>query len=127
MCGGLPYSVEKAKGFFEMGRKGWKENKHFIFLLMTQNGDIAACIDIKSPYLKNAEIGYWASRSHRGCMTNTSIALLKLANVAGYTGLFGRAKKENTASAKLLLRTGFKYDMKESENCKTYNYYNVCF
>ncbi|MCV2402510.1 GNAT family N-acetyltransferase [Marinomonas sp. C2222] len=125
LFGSTPYTKDKAESFFEIGLNGWKEKKHFIFLLMSQTGDVVAAIDIKSPDLENAEIGYWASELHRGCMTNTVLALLSLARTAGYFRLFGRVKKENIASMKVLSRAGFQNDTVKSESCDTHNYYQV--
>lgn len=108
-----------------MGCDGWRQNDKFIFLLLSPSGDVAAAIDIKSRNLDNAEIGYWASKSHRGCMTNTATELLNLARAAGYRGLFGRTKKGNKDSVGVLMRVGFRFDSKESEENETYDFYRI--
>ncbi len=120
-----PYTEDKAKEFFEIGAKGWSENRMFIFLLLSSTGEVAAAIDIKSSDLDNAEIGYWASESHRGCMTNTTTELLGLARDAGYRKLLGRTKKGNKDSANVLLRAGFQFDAADSKNSEEHDFYRV--
>ena len=108
-----------------MGYSGWSENDKFIFLILSPSGNVAAAIDIKSPDLTDAEIGYWASESHPGCMTNTTTELLKLARVAGFRSLFGRTKKGNIDSVGVLLRAGFRFDAVDSEESDTYDFYRI--
>tara|TARA_R100000027_G_scaffold7146_1_gene5485 strand:+ start:3157 stop:3708 length:552 start_codon:yes stop_codon:yes gene_type:complete len=122
-----PYTEEKAISFFEMGRDGWRKGEKFVFLLLRRNGDVAAAIDIKSNDPDDAEIGYWSSESHRGCMTNTTIELVSLAESAGYRALFARTKKANKDSIGVLQRAGFQFDSKNSKADDLYDFYRIRF
>ena len=125
MLKGEPYGLNNANDFFEMGRNGWNENEQFVFMLMTENGEPAACIDIKSSDLDGAEIGYLSSVKHRGVMTNTVIAILNLARDEGYKRLFALVQKGNDESSDVMLRAGFLHNEARSEQCETYNYYET--
>ena len=122
---GKPYAEENAKSFFDFGLGGWSKRSHFIFLLVEEDGNVVAAIDIKSSDVEKAEVGYWSSLHHRGCMTNTAKALLDIAKEAGYKSLYGRVKKGNDNSSGVLLRSGFVFDESASEDCGTYDYFNV--
>lgn len=103
---GKRYPVQKAHQWLEWSREGWSEETHFVFAVVDEHGEVAAACDIKSC---NAipEIGYWASRHHRGIMNNAVLAMSSLAQGAGFKGLFARAKIGNTRSQAVLQRTGF--------------------
>src|SRR5688572_29002030 len=73
---GKPYPREKAAGFIDWARKGWQDNSHFVFLLRDATGEISAAVDIKSPNLAEAEIGYWADANKPGYMTNIIAAVV---------------------------------------------------
>lgn len=120
-----PYGVDMARQFFELGLQGWKTNASFIFLLLTLSGTLAAAADIKSADTDGAEIGYWASATHRGTMTNATKALLELAALAGYRSLWARVKKANANSARVLQRSGFTADPSQSQGDETYDFYRV--
>lgn len=122
---GQPYDEAAARSFFERASEGWRTNQMFVFLLFTSNGKLAAAIDIKSSDLDEAEIGYWASEKHRGCMTNLAQELLALAGRAGFRKLFGRVRKQNAKSAGVLERSGFTLDRKASERDETNQIYRI--
>jgi len=120
---GMPYKEGNVISFFKRGVEGWKKNKAFVFLLVTRFGEVAAAVDIKTPNIENAEIGYWASESHQGCMTNTVIVLLTIAKEAGYSSLYARVRKANSSSAGVLTRSGFSLD--DSNEDDTYSFYRI--
>ena len=120
---GKSYREDNAIDFFRRGVEGWKSNKTFVFLLVTGLGEVVAAIDIKAPDLVSSEIGYWASERHRGCMTNTVVALLSIAKDAGYRSLFARVRKENQNSAGVLTRSGFKPSSTNED--ETYDFYQI--
>ncbi len=125
MLNGQPYELENARDFFDMGNDGWENNDKFVFLLLTEDGSPAACIDIKSADPDYAEIGYLSSIRHRGVMTNTVVALAALAKEAGFKTLFGRSKKDNTASSRVMIRAGFMYHEEKSKVCERYEYFEL--
>ncbi|WP_309396025.1 GNAT family N-acetyltransferase [Cerasicoccus maritimus] len=120
---GEPYKEKNSVGFFRSGAEGWKNNHSFVFLLVTELGEVAAAIDIKAPDIEKSEIGYWASERHRGCMTNTVIALLSIAKDAGYRSLFARVRKANLNSVGVLARSGF--TLSPTDEDETYDFYRI--
>lgn len=60
------YTPEKARGFLDWGKAGWREDTHYVFLIMDTDMKIAGAIDIKSADLHAGEIGYWVSSTHKG-------------------------------------------------------------
>lgn len=103
---GEPYLEAKARQWLESAKTGWQEQTHFIFAVLNARAEIVAACDIKSTDAI-PEIGYWATRHHRGVMTNTVMALRSLATTAGFKGLFARAKIDNLKSQAVLQRVGF--------------------
>jgi RimJ/RimL family protein N-acetyltransferase len=104
---GKPYSLDKAQSFVSWAELGWKDKTHFVFIIRDGRGQIAAAMDIKSPDLDNAEIGYWASADSPGYITNAVAELLKIAASVGYHRLIALTKPENSKSAGVLQRNGF--------------------
>jgi RimJ/RimL family protein N-acetyltransferase len=107
ILGGNPYPPEKATGFIKWGGDGWKKGSHFVFLVLTESGEVAAALDIKSANTESSEIGYWASQSHPAIISTAVEAMCGLASAASYKGLFGRVRPDNTGSKKVLIRCGF--------------------
>lgn len=105
--GGNPYSQADAERFLAWGARGWREGTHFLFLIRSDSGEVAGAMDIKSPNLESAEIGYWLSAHHSGVMTNAVCALVRLARNAGYAELFALVRPTNTRSANVVARAGF--------------------
>lgn len=103
---GNPYPEDKAREFLEWSGAGWAAGTHFVFVVLDGEQRVAAACDIKSSD-PVAEVGYWASRGHRGVMANSVRALCALAAGAGFEGLFARTKPGNTRSQGVLLRAGF--------------------
>ena len=104
---GKPYTQDDARQFLTWARQGWSESSHFVFLMMTENGDIAGAMDIKSADLEAAEIGYWASADHSGNTTNAVLALMRAASAAGFRRFIAYVRKSNEKSQRVLLRAGF--------------------
>jgi RimJ/RimL family protein N-acetyltransferase len=104
---GQPYPPAKAGEWLAWAAAGWRENTHFCFALVDEQGAIAAACDIKSNDPDEAEVGYWASAAHRGVMTNTVVALCQAAREAGFRRLVARTRKANQRSQAVLLRAGF--------------------
>lgn len=105
--GGAPYGPEMAERFFAWGRRGWAEQTHYLFLLLSPAGEVAGAIDIKSADRDSAETGYWLHSGHSGVMTNALVALTELARDAGYRELHAFVRLDNPRSAGVLTRAGF--------------------
>jgi RimJ/RimL family protein N-acetyltransferase len=104
---GQPYTIQDAKSFLDWAEEGWRHQSHFVFLITRHDGEIVGAIDIKSPDIQCAEIGYWISTEYPGVMTNTVQHLCRIAQQAGYQSLFGLVKPHNIKSWKVLQRAGF--------------------
>lgn len=122
LCGN-PYPRSKAENFKKWGTKGWKENTHFLFIVLSEFGDVAAACDIKSSDLDNAEIGYWSSSHHRGIITNAVSAMLNSGFKAGFKNFYAKVKKGNFDSAAVLTRTGFLKNVNNSDS--EYDFYHL--
>jgi len=103
---GKPYPEEKARQWLEWARAGWTADSHFIFAVVGEAKEIAAACQIKSND-EVAEIGYWASRLHRGVMTNAVGAMCLLAANAGFRALYAYTDEGNTRSESVVGRVGF--------------------
>ncbi len=104
---GRAYSMNDAEFFIHKAQTEWEENKGFVFFIRDEDKKIVAAIDIKSPDLEEAEIGYWASAQYPGLMTNAVKKLAQLAKEAGYKKLWATTKTDNQKSMNVLLRAGF--------------------
>ncbi|MHB9020159.1 MAG: GNAT family N-acetyltransferase [Minisyncoccota bacterium] len=116
---GKPYTEENAHSFINWIKEGWKNQTHFVFLIRKKDSEIVGAIDIKSPDLNRAEIGYWADEDYRGFMTNTVNELSSLAKEIGYIKLFAGVITKNHKSIAVLERAGFKKikeDKKDGED-----------
>ena len=105
--GGQPYSVAQAQGFRGWAEQGWRERSWFVFLLRDAHKQIVGAIDIKSNTTTGAEIGYWASATSPGVMTNAVLQLCEIAREAGYERLFALVAPDNTQSLGVMSRAGF--------------------
>lgn len=103
-----PYTIHDASRFVEWVNKGWKEGTHFVFFVRNTENKIVGAIDIKSPNLNRAEIGYWTDVNSSGFMTNALIEICYIAKDAKYKKLFGEVHPNNTKSSAVLERAGFK-------------------
>jgi RimJ/RimL family protein N-acetyltransferase len=110
------YTLENANNFLEWAHKGWFENKHFVFLLLSKQNNIVGSIDIKSNSIMNPEIGYWCGQNHRGLMINMVLELSKLAAKNNILKLKALVTKENDRSSAVLIRSGFIKNENESIN-----------
>lgn len=103
---GRPYDEAKALEWLQWSRDGWLSGRHFVFAVVDDARWVNAACDIKSNE-PVAEIGYWASRQHRGVMTNAVKAMCGLAKEAGFRKLCARTKEKNLRSQAVLERSGF--------------------
>ena len=104
---GRPYLAEEADGFLHWAQEGWQHHTHFVFLILSREGEIVGAVDIKSPDPYAGEIGYWASERHRGVMTNVLLELVRVAQAAGFRRLWANPDADNERSVALLRRAGF--------------------
>jgi RimJ/RimL family protein N-acetyltransferase len=105
--GGQPYSLAKAQGFLRWAKQGWRDRSWFVFLLRDSNDQVVGAIDIKSTHTEGAEIGYWASATSPGVMTNAVFELCDVAREAGYRQLFALIAPDNVQSLGVVSRAGF--------------------
>jgi RimJ/RimL family protein N-acetyltransferase len=111
---GRAYTEENARQWLHWSQQGWSAATHFVFAVIDEHQNVVAACDIKTSD-DIAEIGYWASRSHRGVMTNAVKALSALASEAGFVGLYARTQKQNTKSQAVLIRAGFERNPSDGE------------
>jgi len=104
---GAPYPPENARHFLDSAVAAWRDQTHFVFLIQRLDGSIAGNVDVLSPNLDAAEIGYWATSSAPGFMTPAVAALCDLARRAGYRSLFAHTRTYNERSMAVLRRAGF--------------------
>lgn len=104
---GKPYTLEDAQSLARIGRTGWANGTTFIFVVLDLDQHIIGAIDIKSPNLERAEIGYWADQKRSGFMRGAVAALCEVARRAGYRSLFARVLPENERSIKVVLASNF--------------------
>ena len=74
---------------------------------MLPDGGVAGNVEIESPDLDAAEIGYWASARHHGFMTPAVAAVCAVARAAGYRSLYAHTRTHNERSMVVLRRNGF--------------------
>ncbi len=117
---GQVYTPEHAEKFLQWAREGWHKNEWFVFLIRNAAHQIVAAIDIKSPILAEAEIGYWASANYPGVMTNAVVELCRVAREAGYRRLFAVIEPDNERSIGVIQRAGFLTDGEMVRNEKQY-------
>jgi RimJ/RimL family protein N-acetyltransferase len=104
---GKPYTKEAAQRAVEKEKMRWEEKTKFEFLIRDSQGQIVGGMQIKSPKLEAAEIGYWMSETTPGVMTNAIVALCVIAKEAGFNSLYGMTIAHNEKSQRVLERAGF--------------------
>ena len=105
--GDQPYSVDQAQSFRRWAQQGWRDRSWFVFLLRDSHDQIVGAIDIKSDTTEGAEIGYWASATSPGIITNAVLQLCEVAREAGYERLFALVAPDNVQSLGVVSRAGF--------------------
>jgi RimJ/RimL family protein N-acetyltransferase len=123
LLGGRPYGEHDATRFLEWAEAGWEEGSHFVYVLVDPSGRIAGAVDIKSPSLSSAEIGYWLGVEHGGVMTHAVVAIGEIAHDAGFAELFGLVRPDNERSARVLERAGYIPNGDIERNGRTYRRY----
>ena len=113
---GNPYPKADAEWFYQWGCDGWKNNTHFLFITLDQNGLASAACDIKTADTKEAEIGYWSSIHHRGIMTNTVKVVVEAGFQAGFQRLYAKVRPGNDQSVAVLQRLNFTRYMKQTDD-----------
>ena len=114
------YTVAKALEWLKWATEGWHANTHFCFVTLDLKGSIVAACDIKSADEHGAEIGYWATSSHPGIMTNTVVAVIREATKAGFHSLMARARHDNIRSKGVMKRAGFLPDPARKDDSRDY-------
>lgn len=104
---GAPYSALQAATFFARRQADWQAGQTFSFVLLDEMQQIAGTLDIQSPDLAGAEVGYWLRRAHRGLMASALGVLAEVAGQAGYRQLHADVRLGNVASARVLARAGW--------------------
>ena len=104
---GRPYAIADARMFVEWTKRGWRENRHFVFLIKNPGGKIVGCIGISSDILTASAIGYWMTSTVSGVMTNVLNCLVDIAREAGYRKLSALVEPDNVKSSNLLERVEF--------------------
>jgi RimJ/RimL family protein N-acetyltransferase len=119
LFGPSEYTKEKAIGFLNWAKDGWRLSSHFVFLIITNENEIVGAFDVKNNDLDAGEIGYWISSKHSGLATSGLDALKKIASTAGYRKLFAQTKEGNEKSIKVLIRNQFIEDKRYNKdpNC----------
>ncbi|MCA9376877.1 GNAT family N-acetyltransferase [Candidatus Nomurabacteria bacterium] len=123
---GRRYGPEDADFFVsKKSRAEWRDVKAFVYVARNSNGQIVCAVDIKSPEIQDAEIGYWADPDNPGWMTNSVIALTRIAKKAGFKRLFGLVRLGNVRSEKVLSNAGFTLVGEVMTNDIQYNRYEM--
>ena len=104
---GVAYTIDDARIFVEWANRGWREHRHFVFVIKNSGGRIVGCIGISTDILTASDIGYWMTSSVSGVMTNVLDCLVGIARDAGYRKLFALVEPDNIRSSKLLERVQF--------------------
>lgn len=120
---GKPYTEENAKWFASWLQKGWEDNTHFVFIIRNTLDQIVGAIDIKSPDLERAEVGYWADRNSGGFVTNALHEMVSVAKDAGYKKLYAQVLPNNAKSSGVLERAGFDRQEDMQVEDRTYNFF----
>jgi len=124
---GKPYTRVKAVEWLTRSADGWRQGSHFIFVVTTAAGKVAAACEIMSNDANGAEIGYWSSEHHRGVMTNAVSEMCDLAQRAGFRALSARVRRGNARSTGVLRRVGFEPDAARSTGDGNVDWYCLSF
>ena len=105
---GAPYPPEMAQAFLDGAGRGWREGTGFVFLILDPAGAPLGNVDLMSPDVGAAELGYWATGARPGFVTPAVAAVCDLARAAGYRSLFAHTRPHNERSMAVLRRNGFR-------------------
>ncbi len=115
MLRGKPYTLGTAESFRDLCYSGWRTQESFVFLIRNNDNQLIGVMDIKSAD-DGAEIGYWASNTAPGYMTNAVSLMIKLAARAGYRSLSAVTLLTNIRSQRVLRRVGFEQTKIETQD-----------
>ncbi|WP_133885396.1 GNAT family N-acetyltransferase [Streptomyces sp. BK208] len=106
-----PYLPEHARGFTEqIAPGGWANDSMYTFGLFLPAGDLAGMLGVTMIALGVGEIGFWATKEHRGRghVTEAAVAVARWAfTERAVDRLEWRAEVGNTASRAVAQRAGF--------------------
>ena len=106
-----PYLREHAEGFVgQLAPDGWADGSMFTFGVFTHSGDLVGMLSITMRSLGVGEIGFWATRKHRGngYITEAARTAAHWAfTEASVDRVEWRAEVGNTASRTVAERAGF--------------------
>lgn len=122
---GRKYTLEDARKFVSWANDGWLNNTHFVFLAKNSKDEVVAACDIKSVNKEHVEVGYWASASEPGVITNAVGVMCKKAKEAGFNKLFGMIRPENKKSVGVLTRNSFTPKGTKEEDGVKYKYFEL--
>jgi RimJ/RimL family protein N-acetyltransferase len=94
--------------FLNHYKSGFKENKLYLFLIIEGN-IVVGGIDLQVVDDEAATVGFWQDNKVSGYMTNSLVAVCKIAHEYGFKILDGYVEKENHYATKVLVRAGFDY------------------
>lgn len=92
--------------------------------LVQHEGKIVGTVGIKS---LDGEIGYWQSNKHPGVMSTVVEKICILAKDAGFSMLWAHVDKSNTASIRVLEKSGFTKQDNPVKPSQDLLYYSIDF
>lgn len=111
-----PYTIKDALSFIQITQRQIKRKESFeIGIEYKQSGQIIGMVGLVKVDFenKNAEIGYWLGKKYWGrkIMKEAVQLILKFGfQTLGLERIYARVMHPNVASAKLLEKSGFKYE-----------------
>ncbi|KOV94214.1 MULTISPECIES: GNAT family N-acetyltransferase [unclassified Streptomyces] len=106
-----PYLPEHAAGFTEqLVPEGWAQGSMFTFGVFPAGGELAAMLALTMRSLGTAEVGFWATKEHRGrgyVVEATLAACRWIFSGVGVDRVEWRAEVGNQASRAVAERAGF--------------------
>jgi len=108
------FTTQDASTWLEHGLVGWRQQRHFQFLIFDPLDELAGLIEIKGFLPVRQDIGYLASQMHKGFMTNALASLISHAWDTGYESFTARVNQQNTKSLKVLKNLYFETVKEES-------------
>ncbi len=103
-----PYGPDEARAF-AAGPQGMRHPRFFVTLPGATGTKLIGCVGLAEEEGESV-LGYWIARQHwgRGFATEAVRAVLSLAPTLGHKRIVARHFTDNTASARVLAKTGFR-------------------